>query len=48
MAARGIEVNPMRRRRFTRTTDSDHEGPIYPSSPGTSSSTGPTNSGWRS
>jgi putative transposase len=24
------DLNPRRRRRFTRTTDSDHDGPIYP------------------
>src|SRR6478736_853945 len=24
------DLNPRRRRRFTRTTDSDHEGPIFP------------------
>lgn len=24
------ELNPRRRRRFTRTTDSDHDGPIFP------------------
>ncbi len=24
------DLNPRRRRRFTRTTDSDHGGPIYP------------------
>ena len=23
-------LNPRRRRRFTRTTDSDHDGPIFP------------------
>ncbi len=24
------DLNPRRRRRFTRTTDSDHDGPIFP------------------
>jgi putative transposase len=27
---RAHDLNPRRRRRFTRTTDSDHDGPIYP------------------
>lgn len=27
---RGHDLKPRRRRRFTRTTDSDHDGPVFP------------------
>ena len=39
------DLNPRRRRRFTRTTDSDHDGPIFPFVARDFESTGPTSSG---
>ena len=41
------DLNPLKKRRFTRTTDSDHGGPIFPSSRAASRSMAPTSSGWR-
>ena len=43
------DLNPRRRRRFTRTTDSDHDGPIFPfvARDFEVHRPDPTSSGWR-
>jgi hypothetical protein len=40
------DLNPLRKRRFARTTDSDHDGPIFPFVARGTRSTAPTSSGW--
>ena len=39
------DLNPRKRRRFTRTTDSDHDGPVFPFVARDLAATAPTSSG---
>ena len=41
------DLQPKRRRRYVVTTDSDHDGPIFPTWPRMWFSSAPTSSGWR-